>query len=154
MNIKALNILLADDDRDDCSFFKDALDELQLSTSLTVVHDGEQLMQILTNENNELPQILFLDINMPRKNGFECLSEIKQHETLKDLPVIIFSTSLEQEVVNLLYANGARYFIRKPADFALFKEIILHTLKLILQQNNVQPSREEFVLRTADSFYF
>ena len=110
-----MKILLADDDIDDCIFFKEAVDELMLSTHLTIVHDGEQLMQLLTNETNELPDVLFLDLNMPRKNGFECLSEIKLNKKLKQLPVIIFSTSFEQEVVNRLYQNVAQYFIRKPS---------------------------------------
>jgi len=151
MNLKQLNILYADDDTDDCIFFKEALGELLLSTNLTTVNDGEQLMQLLTNETNELPHILFLDLNMPRKNGFECLSEIKQNKKLKDLPVVIFSTSFEQEVVNLLYKNGAQYFIRKPSVFLQFKEIILHALTLILQENVSQPTKENFVLTVQDS---
>ena len=77
MNSEQLNILLADDDTDDCIFFKKALDELTLPTNLVAVHDGEQLMHLLTNDTNPLPHILYLDLNMPRKNGFECLSEIK-----------------------------------------------------------------------------
>jgi CheY-like chemotaxis protein len=146
MNLKQLDILLADDDTDDCFFFKKVLGELLLSTNLTTVHDGEQLMQLLTNETSELPHILFLDLNMPRKNGFECLSEIKQNKKLKDLPVVIFSTSFEQEVVNLLYKNGAQYFIRKPSAFLQFKEIIQQALILILQENGSQPTKENFVL--------
>ena len=67
MKLKQLNILLADDDTDDCIFFKEALDELLLPTHLITVHDGEQLMQLLTNETTELPDVLFLDLNMPRK---------------------------------------------------------------------------------------
>ena len=151
MNLIQLNILLADDDTDDCFFFKEALRELLLYTNLTTVQDGEQLMQLLTNEINELPHILFLDLNMPRKNGFECLSEIKQNKKLKDLPVVIVTTSFEQKVVNLLYKNGAQYFIRKPAVFFRFKKIILHALILILQENGSQPTRENFVLTVQDS---
>jgi CheY-like chemotaxis protein len=149
-----MNILLADDDTDDCIFFRAALDELILSMHLTTVHDGEQLMQLLTDETNGLPDVLFLDLNMPRKNGFECLSEIKLNKKLKQLPVIIFSTSFEQEVVNQLYQNGAQYFIRKPSEFTQFKKIIHHTLALILQdtlddgkaENYSHPTREEFVI--------
>lgn len=152
MIAKALNILLADDDKDDCIFVKEALDGLSISTNLTVVHDGEKLMELLTNSSVELPNILFLDINMPRKNGFECLAEIKQNSKLKAFPVVIFSTSYEQEMVNLLYESGAQYFIRKPAEFAIFKKIILSTLTLIAQGNNEQPVRGEFVLTAGNSF--
>ena len=115
MNIKLLNILLADDDVDDCIFFRAALEELLLSVKLIAVHDGEQLMQLLTDETYHLPDVLFLDITMPRKNGFECLAEIKLSHKLQSLPVIMFSTSFEQEVVNRLYKSGAQYFIRKPS---------------------------------------
>jgi CheY-like chemotaxis protein len=151
MNLKHLNILLADDDTDDCIFFKEALGELMISTSLKTVHDGEQLMELLTNEKNELPHILFLDLNMPRKNGFECLVEIKQNKKLKDLPVVIFSTSFEQEVVNLLYKNGAQYFIRKPSLFLQFKEIIMHALLLILDESISPSTKENFVLSVLDN---
>ncbi len=147
MNSTALSILLADDDTDDCIFFKEAVEELQLPTKLSSLHDGEQLMQHLNNETNKLPDVLFLDLNMPRKNGFECLSEIKLDQRLKQVPVIIFSTSFEQEVVNLLYKNGAEYFIRKPSEFSQFKKIIHQTIiTLIVPQNITQPTRENFVI--------
>lgn len=146
MTLTNVNILLADDDTDDCIFFQEALEEFIIPTQLTTVHDGEQLMKLLKKGTNELPTVLFLDLNMPRKNGFECLSEIKQSKKLKSLPVIIFSTSFEQEVVNLLYKNGAHYFIRKPSEFSQFKKIIQQTLALIMQGNITQPEQENFVL--------
>jgi CheY-like chemotaxis protein len=146
MNLNQLNILLADDDTDDCIFFKEALRELLLSTHLTTVNDGEQLMQLLANETNVLPHVLFLDLNMPRKNGFECLTEMKLSKKLKQLPVIVFSTSFEQEVVNQLYNNGAQYFIRKPSEFSQFKKIIQLSLALITIENIFQPTRENFVI--------
>ena len=153
MSIKSFRVLLADDDKDDCLFFEEAIAELTATTNFTTVHNGEQLMQLLTNETMKLPDILFLDLNMPRKNGFECLAEIKSNSKLKYLPVVIFSTSYEQDVVNLLYDNGAHYFIRKPSEFALFKKIILHTLLLILQLgSSTQPTKENFVLTVENSF--
>ena len=146
MKSKQLNVLLADDDVDDCIFFRVALSELSLVTTLAVVHDGEELMHLLTNETSILPDVLFLDINMPRKNGFECLAEIKLNPKLQQLPVIMFSTSFEQEVVNLLHKNGAQYFIRKPSEFSQFKKIIQETLTLITPKKLSQPTRENFVL--------
>ena len=147
---KQLDILLADDDLDDCFFFKEALQEMPVLTEFIAVHNGEQLMQLL-NETTKLPHILFLDLNMPRKNGFECLTEIKQNKKLNVLPVVIFSTSFEQEVVNRLYHNGAHFFIRKPSEFALFKKIILYTLTLIMLDNISKPTKENFVLNIENS---
>jgi len=146
MSSKHLKILLCDDDSDDCYFFSEALDRLPNSTQLTTVHNGEQLMQLLTKETNELPDVLFLDLNMPRKNGFECLLELKLNETLKQLPVIIFSTSFEQEVVNQLHKNGAQYYIRKPTEFSQLQKLIQLALNLMEQENISQPTRENFVL--------
>ena len=151
MNVEKLTILLADDDKDDCLFFEDAINDLAQSTNFTAVHDGEQLMQLLSNETNKLPHVLFLDLNMPRKNGFECLEEIKHNRKLKALPVVVFSTSFEQEVVNRLYDNGAQYFIRKPSEFSLYKKIILHTLTLIMQKDISQMTKEDFVLTVENS---
>jgi CheY-like chemotaxis protein len=147
VNSDPLSILLADDDADDCIFFKEAVEELFVSIQLLTMPDGEQLMRYLNYETNKLPDILFLDLNMPRKNGFECLSEIKLNPKLKQLPVIVFSTSFEQEVVNLLYKNGAQYFIRKPSEFSQFKKIIHQAITtLITPQNIPLQTRENFVL--------
>lgn len=152
MKSEPLNILLADDDTDDCLFFKEALDELMLDTHLTTVHHGEQLMHMITQEEAILPHIIFLDLNMPRKNGFECLTEIRLNPRLKAIPIIIFSTSFEQEVVNRLYDHGAHYFIRKPVEFSQFKKIIKQTFhKLLVPNNHSQPLREDFVLTVQNS---
>jgi CheY-like chemotaxis protein len=139
-------ILLADDDMDDSILFKDILEELPLSTRLTTVFTGEQLMQLLKETTEQLPDILFLDLNMPRKNGFDCLSEIKQTEKLKLLSVVIFSTSFDPEVVNLLYKNGAQYYIRKPNNFGQLKKLIHQALILTAKTNSDYPTKEKFVL--------
>lgn len=145
-HFKTRHILLADDDKDDQLLFKESLEELSLSTHVEIVQNGEQLMQLLNDEKEQLPDILFLDLNMPRKNGFICLSEIKRTERLKRLPVIIFTTSYEPEIVNLLYKKGAQYYIRKPNDFEQLKKVIYQSLVLTGQKDMSQPPRENFVL--------
>lgn len=146
MKLKQFNILLADDDNDDRLFFSMALEALSIPIELSTVVDGEKLMEYLFENLNHLPDVIFLDLNMPRKNGFECLLEIKLNQKLNQLPVIIFSTSFEQEVVNLLYKNGATYFIRKPSEVLQFKRVIQQTFTLLSQENKQIPSRENFVL--------
>ena len=146
---KKLNILLADDDKDDCFLFNEALEELPLSTHLISVNNGDQLMHLLQKESNILPDILFLDLNMPRKNGFQCLEEIKRNEKLKSLPVVIYSTSFDESIAQLLYKNGAHYYIEKPTDFSLLKKVIHQALTLIFHDEVsriTQPPREEFVI--------
>jgi CheY-like chemotaxis protein len=139
MNLKQLNILLADDDPDDCSFFKEALEGLNIAATLTIVNDGEELMELLNNEEGEdnyapLPDVIFLDINMPRKNGYECLAEIKKNKKLQDLPVVIFSTSNAQDKISLLFKIGAQVYIHKPRDFEQLKQVINHALPMAVEK--------------------
>ena len=141
------HILLADDDEDDCMFFKEALDELSLCATLTSVNNGVELINFLENNLPNLPHVLFLDLNMPRKSGIECLSEIKQSEKFRNLPVIIYSTSSNIDVMDQLYGKGAQYYIRKPADFSNLKSVIGRTIDLIKQKEVLQSSREEFLIQ-------
>ena len=124
------HILLAEDDEDDCFLFKNALEELPLTFHLTIVANGEELMLLLNDINRQLPDVLFLDLNMPRKNGFECLKEIRANETLNHLPVIIFSSAYAPGVVDQLYKDGAQYYVRKPDDISQYKKVIFHSLHL------------------------
>jgi CheY-like chemotaxis protein len=127
-----LNILLADDDMDDRFFFDKALKEIPIASQLITVNNGEQLMEYLTEHSYQLPDVLFLDLSMPRKTGFECLSEIKENAKLKGLTVIMFTTSftkgfdLEDNLRKTLIRMGATDYIRKPSGF--------EELKLVIQQ--------------------
>jgi CheY-like chemotaxis protein len=142
------DILLADDDPDDCMFFKDALSELALDAALNTVNNGVELMHFLESQTiKQFPDVLFLDLNMPRKSGLECLSELKQNETLKQIPVIIYSTSSNPAMMQLLYDKGAQYYIRKPADFTNLKSVIYKALCLSNQNKMVQPPKESFMIQ-------
>lgn len=144
-NSTPVHLLLADDDADDRFFFKDALSELSIPNRLTTVNDGEQLMNYLFANSGKLPDVLFLDLNMPRKNGSECLKEIKLNKKLQQLPVIIYSTSLHESVANELYANGAHYYIQKT-DLKELQYMLLHILTMITEKKFLRPSRNKFIL--------
>ena len=131
---------------DDRLFFEDAIEELFTSYKLSTVTDGVELMEVLFDNSEQLPDILFLDINMPRKNGCECLAEIKANDMLKEIPVVIFSTSLDMEIVNKLYENGAHYYIRKPGDFNVLKKVIYQATVLLKEDNINQPERSNFIM--------
>ncbi len=129
-----LNILLADDDLDDRFFFDKALNEIPVSTSLKTVNNGEELMTYLNQNLQTLPDLLFLDLSMPRKTGFECLSEIKENTDLKHLQVVMFTTSftrgpdLEKNLKSTLLKMGAQDYVRKPNEFEELKKILHQTL--------------------------
>jgi len=138
--IMPISILLADDDMDDRFFFSKALDEIPIDTRLTKVNNGELLMEYLTNNQENLPDVLFLDLSMPRKTGFECLAEIKENKKLAGLPVIMFTTSftksteLEDSLKITLIKMGAADYIRKPGDFDVYKMIVHEALTSLLEK--------------------
>lgn len=142
MNIDFLELLLVDDDEDDCFFFQEALDELPISTHLTTVNDREQLMQLLAKPLFLLPDVLFLDLNMPRKNGYECLLEIRSNEQLGQLPVVILSTFFDRRVSDQLYRSGATWCMLKPAAHAELKTLIQQALTVVAQKAGLPPAGE------------
>jgi len=144
-----MNILLADDDLDDCNFFKHALEELPISAHLTTVHDGDHLMNYLLENSEQLPHVVFLDINMPRKNGMECLSEIKRNPVLKDIPVVMFSTSNSWDTINTLFNSGSHVYIHKPSDFGQLKQVIQHALP-IAAEKTFSPNPLKYILNASN----
>jgi CheY-like chemotaxis protein len=142
---RKLHVLLADDDVDDRFFFDKALECISIPTELIAVENGENLMTYLLKAE-KLPDVLFLDINMPRKNGVECLSEIKAHPHLKRLPVIMYSTSLNETVADMIYEKGASYYIQKT-DFTDLPALLERALDLVSEKIHSQPSRSKFVLK-------
>src|SRR5436190_24204464 len=142
-------LFLAEDDADDRLFFEDALKKITIPTQLTLANDGLELMSNLeTVTEPPPPHIVFLDLNMPFKDGFQCLQEIRNTPKLKDIPVVIFSTTASDDAVNKTYEHGANYYICKPRSFQLLVKAIKTILTLDMWQAP-QPPKEKFVLSIA-----
>jgi two-component system response regulator len=130
-NKKSLIILMADDDEDDRLLAEDALKESRVLNTLKTVEDGVELMEYLQRkgkyENKELyprPGLILLDLNMPRKDGREALAEIKADPNLKSIPVVILTTSKEEEDKVKGYGLGAASYITKPVNFEGLVEVM------------------------------
>lgn len=117
------NIFYADDDTDDLEFFRDALAQIDSSLILTASHDGDELLERLQSPP-PMPRLIFLDLNMPRKNGFEVLQEIRSNASIKDLPVIVFSTTQDEDAIRKTRQLGANRFVSKPSSFNGMKRVI------------------------------
>lgn len=141
---RLLNIVLADDDTDDHYFFRRALKEVSIASCLLTVENGQELMTLLRDVGNKLPDVIFLDLNMPIKNGGECLSEIKQDLRLQYIPVVIYSTSLHEALADFLYSNGAHYYLQKSNILELPGAIT--RILTALMENPKQPSRDKFIV--------
>jgi CheY-like chemotaxis protein len=109
------NIWLADDDVDDCELFEDVISEILPDANLTVIPNGDELIKMLTPARK--PDILFLDINMPVKDGMDCLIEIRAQRHFSRLPIVVFSSSRESKFVDASYGYGANLYYSKPTSF-------------------------------------
>ena len=145
MNIKLnKSIFLADDDADDCMLFEDALREICTSTELTTANDGVELINLMESNVPPAPDIIFLDLNMPRKNGFECLDLIRKTKKWKDIPIVIFSTTGQEEMIKKVYDQGANYFIQKPGSFSKLKQAISQILDIDWSNHTWKPALKQF----------
>lgn len=141
---RAKHILLADDDDDDRLLFTEVLEEISLDAQVTAAHDGDHLMKILQS-SNALPDVVFLDLNMPMKNGIECLEEIRLNERFKNLPVVILSTSAYPGTIERAFEIGAHLYVRKPSDFDSLKNVIQRALSIDWEHAQ-RPAIRDFVL--------
>lgn len=143
---KALHVLLADDDEDDRLFFKEAIDDIKMKTIVTMLNDGIELMDYLNNPEISLPDVIFLDLNMPRKNGMQCLEEIRNDEMLKNLTIAIYSTSGAERDIEETFIKGANVYIKKPNNFASLKKVVEETMRINWQYHASGMNKDSFLL--------
>lgn len=146
MRPTTLHIMLADDDEDDRLFFKEAFEEVKINYRISAFNDGEQLMDHLYDTNNPLPDIIFLDLNMPRKSGIECLKEIRANERLKKISVAIYSTSSSEQDIEDTFVSGANVYIKKPNDFNMLKKILSDVVHINWQYITDGLNKDSFIL--------
>lgn len=122
--IKITTIIIAEDDADDRLLIEDALNENNISSDdLMFVDDSEALIETLGGNTNS-PCMVFLDLNMPKKDGRQALKEIKENERLKHIPVIVFSTSNSLDDIKTSYQNGVNTYFTKPSKYSDLVEIL------------------------------
>ncbi|CCG54247.1 Probable two-component system response regulatory protein [Flavobacterium indicum GPTSA100-9 = DSM 17447] len=147
MQKEYIHIILADDDEDDRLFFTDAFDEIKINTKVQTFNDGVELMEYLQKDEAILPQVLFLDLNMPRKGGIECLHEIKQNNKFKDIAIAIYSTSSSEQDIEETFISGANIYIKKPNDFAALKKVLSDVVTINWQYHTSGLNKDNFLLR-------
>jgi len=118
-----MTFLLADDDADDKTLFCEALSEIDPDIICHTASDGQQALAILSDKEKK-PNIIFLDINMPVMDGWQCLGKLKEHADHKNIPVIMYSTSSYQRDIDLALQSGAFCFFTKPSDYRELRSIL------------------------------
>jgi CheY-like chemotaxis protein len=147
MNLEPIHILLVEDNEGDILLTKEALEDAKLLISLTVARDGREAVDFLVKQidhaESKMPDLILLDINLPRKNGHEVLKYAKENENLKHIPVIMLTTSSSEKDINLSYTNYVNCYITKPVDVNNFLEVVsaienfwVSIVKLPVKKNN------------------
>lgn len=130
------HILIADDDEDDFFLVKSALEDNGFEGKISFVENGIELLDFLKKNTEKLPDLVLLDLNMPKKDGREVLIELRQVSELAVIPVIVFTTSKAPEDIKTCYTNGANCYISKPSSFdelvVLLDKILQFWLKTVL----------------------
>lgn len=126
------DIFLADDNKDDCLTFEKAIMELDTKLQLTTVTNGEELLKMLAHY---IPQLLFLDLEMPYKNGIQCLQTIREDRSYDGLPIVVFSGTSRANNIQMAYGFGANLFFTKPR---VYSELV-SSLHSILQMDWSDP---------------
>ena len=119
-----ITFLLADDDADDKTLFCEALSEIDPGIVCHTASDGKEALAILSGKQITKPNIIFLDINMPVMDGWQCLGRLKENTDFKDVPVIMYSTSSYQRDIELALESGAFCFFTKPSDYRELRRIL------------------------------
>ncbi len=147
MENEPFHILLADDDEADRYLFTEAFSELELVTIVHTVNSGVQLLERLNLKNVRVPHLIFLDLNMPGKNGLDCLKEIRSIEKLKELSIAIYSTSGNEQDIEETFINGANVYITKPNDFSSLKQVLKKAVMTAYQYQDQSMKRKNFLLK-------
>jgi CheY-like chemotaxis protein len=121
------HVVLADDDTDHAIIFKKVLEAVDPSRYLTIARDGEELIRLLSTY---VPELLFLDLNMPCKNGLECLQDIRQNLNLHDLPIVVYSSSTHMTDIQKSYIHRADLYMVKPFNSFHLKNALESILKM------------------------
>jgi CheY-like chemotaxis protein len=148
MEKEFLNVLLVDDDEADRLIFREAFEELKANTVVRIVNNGIELMDYLAKKENPVPHIIFLDLNMPRKNGIECLKEIRANREFKEIAIAIYSTSSSENDIKETFHSGANVYIKKPSDFNVLKNVLARVISSAAVYKDPPFNIDNFILRT------
>ncbi|MBL7915037.1 MAG: response regulator [Bacteroidia bacterium] len=146
MNYKSpISILLTDDDEDDREIFTDIIHKVNGPIKLESANSGLDLLNKLSQNFNNLPDLLFLDLNMPGMDGRECLNRLKSCDTLTKLPVIMFSTSAAIEDIDFAYEKGADLYLIKPNKFSSYFKLLKDVLEMYVSNSLPVKDKKRFV---------
>lgn len=146
--IENIKIVVTDDDQDDREFFAAAVEDLHLNHQVQFCKNGTELLSHLYDDKLDMPDIIFLDLNMPILSGFETLQQIRENDKFKNIPVIaIYSTSATQDGINTTFNLGANAYLVKPISFDDLKKLVKKVLETDWEEKLKHAEIESFIIK-------
>ncbi|MEH6680310.1 MAG: response regulator [Sediminicola sp.] len=145
MHLKRI-VICVEDDEDDRNMFKEAIEELNLSVRLKLFEMGKDFLEYLETTDDPLPELLFLDLNMPEISGFEVLKKVKEHSVWSKIPVAILSTSSMESDMEKTFLMGANIYFTKPNSFRVLQAALKRILVTNYQHHTSNLQWDHFIL--------
>lgn len=147
MRKQDFSVVLVDDDEDDRFLFGEAFEELNVNIGLSIFKNGKEFIDHLEDGLTEIPNLVFLDLNMPIMNGIDCLKYLKKRALLSKIFVAIYSTSNAAKDFEETFHNGANIYIQKPDNFQCLVKVIDKAIKTCLQYGDSRLNKDNFILK-------
>ena len=138
-------VVLVEDDADDIEFFQEALEDIPYEIDLTIYRNGQEFVDGMLADRSNIPDLVFLDLNMPIKNGVQALKELRQVPEFKNIPIVaIYSTSISEHDHATTFLLGADAFISKPSDYGKMKRLIKRIFEI--DWKNRDTNKSNFII--------
>jgi response regulator RpfG family c-di-GMP phosphodiesterase len=147
MNREYLNVILVDDDEGNIVFFKNILKELKIGIKVQAFQNGSDLLEYLNSEDALVPEILFMDFDIPKKNALECLQEIKENFKLENMVTAVYSSNLSEAEVENIFVNGGNIFMKKPNDYSALKKVVSEIITINWQYHTSGFNKDNFIMK-------
>ncbi|WP_415325790.1 response regulator [Chryseobacterium sp. MMS23-Vi53] len=147
MNREYLNVILVDNDEGNQIFFKNIFKDLKIGIKVQVFCNGENLMEYLKSEEAIVPEILFIDFDIPKKNSLECLHEIKANAKFDQMITTIYSDRLSEAEIEDVFVKGANIFMKKPDNYTELKKVISEVVTVNWQYQTSGLNKNNFIMK-------
>lgn len=147
MNREYLNVIVADHDEGNLVYFKDILRDLKIDVKVQMFWSGTELMKYLNNENNIVPEVLFMTYNLAEKSGLECLEENKLNYRFNNMAHVLYSENFSESEIEDAFVKGANVCLRKPLEYKAFKKVVTEVITVNWQYYTSGLNKDNFIMK-------
>lgn len=147
MNREYLNVIVADHEEGNLVCFKDILKDLKIDVKIQMFWNGRELMEYLNNENNIVPEVLFMASNLAEKNGIKCLEEIKSDLRFSNMVNIVYSDHFSDQEMDEVFVKGANVCLRRPNEYKAFKKVLTEVITVNWQYYTSGMNKDNFIMK-------